>query len=117
MSPARVRLRRTRGSRKPAGAIVVARPTPWGNPWHLGDPDPDRPDSRIATRARMVELYRRHLDAHPELVERARAELAGADLACWCPLDEPCHADVLLEVANARPGRTAAGPATTTPQP
>jgi hypothetical protein len=29
------------------------------------------------------------------------AELAGRDLACWCPLDQPCHADVLLEIANA----------------
>lgn len=29
-----------------------------------------------------------------------RAELAGRDLACWCPLDQPCHADVLLEIAN-----------------
>ena len=27
-------------------------------------------------------------------------ELAGRDLACWCPLDQPCHADVLLELAN-----------------
>lgn len=27
--------------------------------------------------------------------------LRGRDLACWCPLDEPCHADVLLELANA----------------
>jgi hypothetical protein len=31
----------------------------------------------------------------------ARRELRGRDLACYCPLDEPCHADVLLEVANA----------------
>ena len=29
-----------------------------------------------------------------------RAELAGKNLACWCPLDQPCHADVLLEIAN-----------------
>ena len=29
------------------------------------------------------------------------AELRGKDLACWCPLDEPCHADVLLELANS----------------
>lgn len=29
------------------------------------------------------------------------SELRGRDLACWCPLDLPCHADVLLEVANA----------------
>jgi len=27
-------------------------------------------------------------------------ELRGKDLACWCPLDQPCHADILLEVAN-----------------
>jgi len=28
-------------------------------------------------------------------------ELRGHDLACWCPLGAPCHADVLLELANA----------------
>lgn len=28
------------------------------------------------------------------------AELRGKNLACWCPLDQPCHADVLLELAN-----------------
>jgi len=33
-------------------------------------------------------------------VEDVRRELAGKDLACWCPLSEPCHADVLLEIAN-----------------
>jgi hypothetical protein len=33
-----------------------------------------------------------------------RAELAGHDLACWCPLDSPCHADILLEQANAASG-------------
>jgi Domain of unknown function (DUF4326) len=41
-----------------------------------------------------------HLEGEPELVEAARHELAGRDLACWCPLDLPCHADVLLDVAN-----------------
>ncbi len=30
-------------------------------------------------------------------------QLRGKDLACWCPLDQPCHADVLLELANASP--------------
>ena len=30
----------------------------------------------------------------------AVASLRGRDLACWCPLDQPCHADVLLELAN-----------------
>lgn len=31
---------------------------------------------------------------------KIRRELAGKNLACWCPLDQPCHADVLLELAN-----------------
>ena len=39
--------------------------------------------------------------ANPENIVRLRHELAGYDLACWCPLDQPCHADVLLELANA----------------
>lgn len=32
-------------------------------------------------------------------------ELRGKNLACWCPLDQPCHADVLLELANASKAR------------
>jgi len=36
----------------------------------------------------------------PLSVDDARHELTGRDLACWCPLDQPCHADVLLEFAN-----------------
>jgi hypothetical protein len=39
--------------------------------------------------------------ASPDLREQARGELRGKDLACWCALDEPCHGDVLLEIANA----------------
>lgn len=29
-----------------------------------------------------------------------KSALRGKNLACWCPLDQPCHADVLLEIAN-----------------
>ncbi len=36
-------------------------------------------------------------------IEVIRAELRGRDLVCWCPLDQPCHADVLLKLANAPP--------------
>lgn len=32
--------------------------------------------------------------------DEIRRELAGRDLACWCSLDEPCHGEVLLEIAN-----------------
>ncbi|MDT7935250.1 MAG: DUF4326 domain-containing protein [Sphingomonadaceae bacterium] len=38
------------------------------------------------------------------LIDRAMAHglrvLRCKNLACWCPLDQPCHADVLLELAN-----------------
>jgi hypothetical protein len=39
-----------------------------------------------------------------KLIERL-SELRGKNLACWCPLDAPCHADVLLELANQEPNR------------
>ena len=96
LMPTRVQLRRTAGWRKPAGAVVVARPTRWGNPYVVG-PDVDR--------AECVARYRRALQAG-ELaftVDDARRHLAGRDLACWCALDVPCHADVLLELANRDP--------------
>lgn len=48
-----------------------------------------------------VDLYRAWLLARPAAVAAAREDLAGLDLACWCPLGQPCHADVLLEVANS----------------
>jgi hypothetical protein len=53
-----------------------------------------------ATREQAVAMYRRFLAQRPSLAEAVRTELAGRDLMCWCPPDEPCHADVLLELAN-----------------
>jgi hypothetical protein len=55
-------------------------------------------------RTRVVARYRRDLEAGQLAVtaDDVRRELAGRDLCCWCPLDDPCHADVLLEVANRR---------------
>lgn len=95
--PTRVQLQRTKGWRLPDAAVNVARPTRWGNPYRIG---PDR------SPAQAVALYQDHLatvladiTTGPELAE-ALAELAGHDLACWCPPTSPCHADVLLELAN-----------------
>lgn len=39
------------------------------------------------------------LSAPPSRTE-IRAELGGKPACCWCPVEEPCHADVLLEIAN-----------------
>jgi len=82
--------------RVPDGAVYVGRQavglkrSKFANPFAVKGRD----------HAEAVRLYREHLDAHPELAAAARAELAGRDLACWCKPAEPCHADVLLELAN-----------------
>lgn len=76
----------------PAGTIYVGRPSRWGNPIRCS-PTADG-------RAEAVAEYRRWLGSRPDVRAMVRAELVGCDLACWCPLTEPCHADVLLEVAN-----------------
>jgi Domain of unknown function (DUF4326) len=55
--------------------------------------------------AEAVSMYRLYLMARPDLVAAARAELRGRTLACWCRPGDPCHADVLLEMANT-PGFT-----------
>ncbi|GGW15819.1 hypothetical protein GCM10018980_51400 [Streptomyces capoamus] len=59
--------------------------------WHL---------VQDATREQAVAMFRDWLNQRPDLAQAARTELTGRDLMCWCPLDEPCHADVLLEIAN-----------------
>lgn len=151
MSPQWIQLKRTKGWRKPEGAIVVSRPSRWGNPFAYHDRmgglvryrptapeewefegrisadgtrhDYFHPDGTVvvyyvrwATRAEIVELFRRTLvapdrgmrGAYPSRaghfakvqLHEIRPKLAGLDLACWCPLDRPCHADVLLELAN-----------------
>lgn len=92
----------------PPNTIKVSRPSRWGNPfkvssnsvrvahyadftrnvdlWH-GWP--------VADRAAAVAAYRAMKAPHLDV-----AVLRGKNLACWCPLDQPCHADVLLELAN-----------------
>lgn len=80
----------------PPDTINVARPGPWGNPFRVGDVGPD--GAVIVTRAEAVDLYRRLAPAAPP--GHRYDELLGKDLACWCLLDGPCHADVLLERAG-----------------
>lgn len=109
--PKRIQLRRTKGWRKPADAVVVARPTKWGNPWKVGSTgwtvNPDRTINREPhpplTAQQAVDSYRNSVATDPGEVALIRAELGGKDLACWCRPDEPCHADVLLEIAGGQP--------------
>lgn len=127
--PRRIQRRRTKGWRAPADAVYVGRGTRWGNPctqvrmpaldgseWeregrlgktsgqHHGFRHPDGTTTthlvQDATREQAVAMYRDWLDQRPSLAEAARTELRGRDLMCWCPPGEPCHGDVLLEIAN-----------------
>lgn len=108
MSPVRIRRERTEGWRMPEGAIYVGRPTEWGNKFRRGDPFPrtDRQRDPSLNGLRMnwldvVAIHRQWVQRHVLVVGDLDLEpLRGHDLACWCPLDEPCHADVLLELAN-----------------
>lgn len=96
--PERIQRNRTKGWRMPEDAVYVGRPTKWGNPW-----TPDMCGSAKEA-VRGYALLLKHDPYGDGLAESARAELAGKDLACWCPLDQPCHADVLLEIANSNEG-------------
>jgi uncharacterized protein DUF4326 len=112
MTPERIQRRRTKGWRKPEGAVVVSRPSKWGNPFRIGEPSLWANHAPM-DRQQAVEAYRymiasvdhivgeRAWSPNPYFAAEVRGELRGRDLACWCPLDQPCHADVLLEIANA----------------
>lgn len=114
--PKRIQRRRTKGWRMPLHAVYVGRPTKWGNPFQVksaGDGfwtvvDNNGVDYREPLTGwadkdyavlKSVRLY--FMDVKGELAPYPPlSELAGRDLVCWCPLDSPCHADVLLELAN-----------------
>ena len=101
-------------------AVIVARPSRYGNPFKIGVRTPASwsweatgPKSYqwrfgwivAEDRAEAVAYFRDWMTGVLEvggsrLPRPDLAPLAGRDLACWCPLDEPCHADVLLELAN-----------------
>lgn len=82
----------------PKDAVYVGRPSKWGNPYsHLLN---TKALYKVESREEAIEAYRlRILHLHPQIAERARKELKGKDLVCWCA-PKPCHADILLEIAN-----------------
>jgi hypothetical protein len=82
----------------PSNTVYVGRPSKWGNPYRLNDVR----WGYIKTAAEAVERYRQLMEntKHEWGFDEDLAPLRGKDLACWCPVDQPCHADVLLELAN-----------------
>ena len=116
-TPIRIQRKRTRGWRMPAHTKYVGRGSLYGNPYRVartrreldaGDP------MIVATPEEAVDRFREWIATTREgchVADSARRILWGLDLACWCPPGQPCHADVLLEIANA----PAAWPNTPTP--
>jgi hypothetical protein len=123
-APKRIQRKRTKGWRMPEGAVYVGRPTKWGNPYDwreyptlvrgFGADDGEPTRVSDASRKRFAVVDFKSVCVHEigsfqyPSRDEIRRELAGKDLACWCPLDQPCHADVLLELANPTPSTDAA---------
>lgn len=118
--PERIQLQRTRGWRMPADTVKVDRSTKWGNPFTMEwarERFPVAADDDEWLRRILVDVYRTWLrqasygpwwTEDPVFVDHYRIvcsyqvhELRGLNLACWCPDGSPCHADVLLEIANS----------------
>ncbi len=120
-APKRIQMTRQRPWRADnPDAVRVDRATKWGNPFAvevLGRDHEARIDGmRFWVEDGLgVEFFRKRHHAAEYAVECFRSDLIagrlvqmadleplrGLDLACWCPPSEPCHADVLLELANA----------------
>jgi hypothetical protein len=101
--PRRVQRSRRKGWRMPPDTVYVGRPGKWGNPYKVAQEyRSDHLYIPAVTVESAVKLYRVHMEArlqYPAI--RAMLEaLRGKNLCCWCPLEQPCHADVLLELAN-----------------
>lgn len=115
--PVRIQLSRKKGWKMPPNTVKVSRPSPYGNPFFVlneeGWPliasetgigyncDAEQligePITWSNEQQARVALFRDK--TVPHLTARI-GDLRGKNLACWCALDRPCHADVLLKLAN-----------------
>jgi hypothetical protein len=94
--PERIQRKRTAGWRMPANTISVTRPGKYGNPYCDAD--------GCAAPEDCVRYFREWLErirfSEPKMFAEYIQPLRGKNLACWCKVGAPCHADILLEVAN-----------------
>ena len=110
--PERIQCRRVKGWRKPDGAVYVGRPTMFGNPFtpagyiEVWNPKATPEDAREACVRFFKDWIREVMrgdwnhDEKLNAIRKAIPTLRGKDLMCWCEVGSPCHADVLLELAN-----------------
>ncbi len=101
----RIKLSRKKGYRKPADAVVVARPTKWGNPFNWQGYDCDPAEAKRQATKKYAAWLDGEIDEYPEkrqwILDHI-GELSGKTLACWCDLSDLCHADILAAWAMRR---------------
>lgn len=112
--PQRIQLSRAKGLRMPENTVKVDRATKWGNPWGVGEvgiPNADEAVRRFraavigfSSNGSMCEPQA-HPDSYVGWIIANAPVLRGKNLACWCKPGAPCHADVLLELANPEASR------------
>lgn len=103
--PVRIQLSRTKGWRMPENTLKVDRTTRYGNPFRVGDiPMTGKKALEPLDAAGTVQAFRNlmatNLRLEPEKTRAVLDQLRGKNLACWCHVGAPCHADVVLELAN-----------------
>ena len=102
MTPIRIQRKRHAGWRMPPNTVSVVRPSCWGNPYTVaGYYDAFGAGSWTLAGVRQDCVDKFEDDMSDYKREMVKHHLAGKNLACWCPLDQPCHADVLLKIANS----------------
>ena len=90
--PKRFQQKRVKGWKMPRDGVYVGRPTKWGNPFKI--------DAKTSREQSIAKFERYISKMEPQKRKTLLTPLRGKDLGCWCPLDVPCHADVLLKWAN-----------------
>lgn len=101
-APIRIQRQRTKGWKMPANTVYVGRPSRWANPFRIGAKDGRSGgyfDRSTALERFTDQLVRGAITRFTE-ADVVR-DLRGKNLACWCKPGDACHADVLLEIANA----------------
>ena len=94
----RVQRKRTKGWKMPENTVYVGRPTKFGNPFFANVYEPF--SNLLVTQEIAVSRYKSWILSNENLLQVVKKELKGKNLACFCSLHKPCHADILLEIAN-----------------
>lgn len=111
MKPVRIQRNHAQGWRMPADTVYVGRGSRWGNPFRVGEKvclqtankwewRISRPEHVCTTAAGAVTKFATCLGLDDCMIAVVRRELKGKNLACWCEPGQPCHADILIEIAN-----------------